>query len=172
VNRLPVFLLLATLFSASILYANVQVARSSLASAEWTAPDFTLTTIDDEEFRLSHLRGTIVVLNFWATWCSPCVEEIPDFVQLQEEFGESVRFVGVSVSDTPEQVAEFRQRFGINYPLMLDEGKVEELYRIDILPTSFLIDRDGKVQVYAPGQVSADELRPILEDLLANRPIE
>lgn len=134
------------------------------------APDFALTTLSGETFRLSAQRGRVVVLNFWATWCPPCRYEIPDFVALQEEFGpEEVLFVGVSLDQGgPEGVAHFARQMGINYPIAIDDGAANAAYGpILSLPTTFLIDRNGEVQGYAPGMVTRDLLKPAIETLIA-----
>lgn len=134
------------------------------------APDFALTTLSGEPFRLSEQRGRVVVLNFWATWCPPCRYEIPDFVALQEAFGsEDVLFVGVSLDEgAPEGVARFAREMGVNYPIAIDDGAANAAYGpILSLPTTFLIDREGEIQGYAPGMVTRDLLEPAIETLVA-----
>ncbi len=134
------------------------------------APDFALPTLEGDTLRLSALRGKVVVLNFWATWCAPCRQEIPDFIKLQRELGaERVRFVGVSLDDEGfEVVRPYAEEMGINYPIVHDTGEVAARYGgIRVVPTTFLIGPEGKVHGYAPGMVTEDVLRPRLEELVA-----
>lgn len=142
--------------------------------APTSAPDFVLETLGGETFRLSEQEGRVVVVNFWATWCPPCREEIPDFIQLQEEFGaEDVVFVGVSLDDAgPDRVRAFAEDFGVNYPIVIDDGSASAAYGpIASLPTTFLIGPDGTVQGYAPGMVTREMIEPPIANLVAGRPV-
>lgn len=136
------------------------------------APDFALRTLDGVEIRLSELRGRVVVLNFWATWCSPCRREIPEFVALQNHFGtEDVLFLGISLDDEgPEVVRAFAEEMGVNYPILIDDGSANAAYGpIAALPVTFFVGRDGTVHGYAPGMVTRTSLQPILEALVVGR---
>lgn len=133
------------------------------------APDFTLTDMEGNPFTLSDHRGTVVVLNLWATWCPPCREEIPDFMALQEEMQGDVLFLGVSVDrEGWDIVRPFVELMEINYPQVVDDGTIARLYGpIRGIPTTFLINRDGYVEGYAPGMLHKERLRPLLEALIA-----
>jgi cytochrome c biogenesis protein CcmG/thiol:disulfide interchange protein DsbE len=134
------------------------------------APPFTLETLDGPDVRLRDLRGEVVVLNFWATWCPPCRREIPDFVQLQRELGdEGVQFVGVALerSAGPEEVRAFADRMDINYPIGLDDGTIAQTYGgVRTLPTTFVIGPEGHIRKRIPGMTTERMLRPLLESLL------
>lgn len=139
-------------------------------SSRLAAPDFTLRTLDGDVFRLSDQLGRVVVLNFWATWCPPCREEIPEFIELQDEFGKDrVLFVGVSLDHVgPGPVRDFTRQMEITYPIMIDDGPASEAYGpIASLPTTFLIGRDGQLEGYAYGMVTREMLEPLLEKLVA-----
>lgn len=132
------------------------------------APDFTLTDMQGRDFTLSEHKGKVVVLNIWATWCPPCRDEIPDFMELQEEMeSDGVLFLGVSIDKEGwEVVRPFVNDLQINYPQVIDDGTVVELYGPIIgVPMTFLINREGYVEGYAPGMLHKERLKPILEAL-------
>lgn len=134
------------------------------------APDFTLTNMEGEAFTLSDHVGKVIVLNIWATWCPPCREEIPDFIEIQNEMkNDGVLFVGVSLDETGwDVVRPFAKEFKINYPLVVDDGTVDNKYGpISGLPTSFIINKLGQVELVAPGMVTKEQLKPILQKLVA-----
>jgi cytochrome c biogenesis protein CcmG, thiol:disulfide interchange protein DsbE len=111
------------------------------------APDFTLPQLDGQRLSLSSYRGKIVLLDFWATWCVPCREEIPHFVELQKKYGNrGLQIVGVSMDDSSDPVRPFYQRFQMNYPVVMGNARIGELYGGVLgLPIAFLIDRDGHI---------------------------
>jgi cytochrome c biogenesis protein CcmG/thiol:disulfide interchange protein DsbE len=134
------------------------------------APTFTLDRLNGEAFRLKEHRGKVVVLNFWATWCPPCREEIPDFVSLQEDLGDQgVQFVGVALerNPDPQAVRDFAEKMNINYPIGLDDGSISQKYGgIRGLPTTFVIGPEGEIRGRIPGRTTEEMLRPALEKLL------
>ena len=137
-------------------------------SALKDAPDFTLTRMNGESFTLSNHFGKVIVLNIWATWCPPCREEIPDFIELQNEMKEDVLFVGVSIDQEGwEKVRPFAKEFNINYPIVVDDGIVNRKYGpFRGIPTTFLINKAGKVEFVAPGMVTKQMLQPALDKLI------
>jgi cytochrome c biogenesis protein CcmG/thiol:disulfide interchange protein DsbE len=111
------------------------------------APEFSLPDLTGQKLDLSSYRGEVVLLDFWATWCDPCRDEIPHFIELQNEYGEQgLQIIGVSMDDGPEPVRDFCQHFKINYPIVMGDAKVGELYGGVLgLPIAFLIGRDGRI---------------------------
>ena len=112
------------------------------------AYDFEIETFDGELLRLSDLEGSVVVLNFWASWCPPCRWEMPFFEEMQQQYkDQGVVFLGVAISDTIENVRAFSESVGVTYPNGLDTtGEIARNYSVVSLPTTFFIGRDGSVE--------------------------
>jgi peroxiredoxin len=135
-----------------------------------TAPDFTLNTIDGEPLTLSSLRGKTVLLNFWATWCPPCREEMPAFQKVYEEFKDD-DFTIVSITDEAgselDKVFAFREEYGLTFTILLDEyGTINERYYIYALPRTLLLTPEGVVHKILLGGITEDRLRRELAVLL------
>jgi cytochrome c biogenesis protein CcmG/thiol:disulfide interchange protein DsbE len=124
------------------------------------APDFALPDVSGGSVRLSSLRGKVVLLNFWATWCPPCEAEMPLLEEAHQTWGErGLVVLAVNFDEPEDEVGAFRDRLGLSIPLLLDQGgAVQELYQVRGYPTSFLIDRDGIVRVRHVGILSPDNL--------------
>lgn len=120
------------------------------------APDFTLETLEGETVRLSDLRGSPVVLNFWATWCQPCRREMPDFQYVFDRYREQgLHVFGINVGESKVAVADFRRRVGVSFPVMIDATEeVQAAYKILPLPATFFIDADGVIRAIYQGQMS------------------
>lgn len=131
------------------------------------APAFTLTDLDGKSVSLADFRGKVVVLDFWATWCPPCKREIPDFIDLQKEYGsQGVQIVGIAL-DEPDKVSAFAQQNGMNYPVLLGSNEVSMKYGgIEGIPTTFIIDKSGKIinkfEGFRPRQVFETEIKKLL----------
>lgn len=113
-----------------------------------TAPDFTLTSLDGEEIRLSDLRGKTIFLDFWATWCGPCRESIPHLVSLYKTHRENgFVIIGISVDKGgADPVRRFVASRDIPYPVVIAQGDLEKQYGVNAIPTGFLIDREGRTR--------------------------
>ena len=111
------------------------------------APDFTLPLLDGGQLRLSSYRGKVVLLDFCATWCVPCREETPHFVELQNRYGvRGLQIIGVSMDDSPDPVHSFYQQFHMNYPVVMGTAEVGSAYGGVLgLPIAFVLDRDGRI---------------------------
>ena len=112
------------------------------------APEIQGTTLDGHALRLSEFRGRVVLLNFWATWCPPCVEEMPDLQQVADELGpQGVTVLGLSADvGDPEVVAKFLRRHRITYPVLIADESAVSAYGVTMLPTTFLVDQQGIVR--------------------------
>lgn len=163
---------------AGLLFVGSNVARKRQAEARRTgslvpgqiigkaAPDFALKTLDGKNLKLSDLRGKAVVLNFWATWCPPCKVELPWFVDLQKQYGPNgLQIVGISEDEGgKEKVAAFVKEMGVNYTIAVDDDSVSQKYGdVEDLPTTFYIDRNGKIVEFAMGLVDRSEIEQKLK---------
>ncbi len=151
-KRNPLALVVVAVVAAAMLYFGFHMARRSGPASPVTkstpAPDFTLQSLDGKNMRLSDLRGKAVLLNFWATWCSPCKIEMPWFIELQKQYGsQGLQIVGVAMDDSSkEDIAKFAKDMGVNYPVLLGKEAVGDEYGgVPALPESFFIGRDGKI---------------------------
>ncbi|HME80565.1 MAG TPA: redoxin domain-containing protein [Candidatus Eremiobacteraceae bacterium] len=135
------------------------------------APDFSLQTTAGKPLRLSDLRGKVVVLNFFATWCPPCRAETPDLVSIAGSYTpRGVTFVGIDVKESPELVSEFAGAKGVGYTLVLDrDGKVNDAYDVRAIPTTYVVGRDGRILYRQVDQLSGTVLASALNDALAGR---
>lgn len=116
------------------------------------APNFSGTTIDGQPFDLKKLRGKVVLLNFWATWCGPCKMEIPDLISLQSQYRDKgFTIIGVASGDVESHVIEYALGEKINYPLLMGTQEVAEEYGAGSLPTSVLVGKDGKLAAVMQG---------------------
>jgi len=134
------------------------------------APDFNLKDLAGQNIRLSDYRGKVVLLNFWATWCPPCKEEMPWFVDLQKRYGaQGLQVLGVAMDDSGEQtIASFTQRLGVNYPVLLGKESVAQAYgNVQFLPDTFYIGRDGKIISQVQGLINRKEIEEKVKAALA-----
>lgn len=133
------------------------------------APHFSLPNLKGKAVRLSDFRGKVILLNFWATWCPPCREEIPRFIELYNQYrGHGFQMIGVSLDTVgPAVVEEFARKYGINYPILIaNEEVVEEYGGVRGIPTTFVIDRQGKVFQKYTGYREKETFERVLRGLL------
>jgi cytochrome c biogenesis protein CcmG/thiol:disulfide interchange protein DsbE len=133
-----------------------------------SAPNFTLKRIDEPgTLQLASLRGKVVVLNFWASWCYPCKQEAPALAAAAKRWPGKVVVLGVDVNDFAGDARKFARKYGLSYPLVHDNHNVTSpKYGISLLPETFFIDRSGKVIVHVPGQVKPSEIQDGVEQAL------
>ena len=135
------------------------------------APDLVGETLEGGTFRLSDHLGEAVVLNVWASWCAPCRAEAPALAALAEEFdGRGVQFAGLDTRDSDVSARAFVERFGIPYPNVIDrDGRLQLLFSDTLppqaIPSTLVIDPQGRVAARALGKVSESSLRGIIEQL-------
>jgi peroxiredoxin len=142
--------------------------RAPAAEIGRTAPDFRLARLDGGDLRLSDLRGKVVILNFWASWCAPCRQEMPEFVRLyRENQVKGLEIVAVDLQEAESQVQGFVDEFGMRFPVVFDRsGEVARTYRVRQLPVTLIVDRDGAIRATKYGPVSPDFLATELAKVL------
>lgn len=161
------------------------IGVAAVAAAEWylrtsaggapqgEAPALALPDLSGREVTLAGLRGKVVAVNFWASWCHPCRAEIPDLAQVYAAHkGGCFELLGVAAeSGTRDEVAESASRFGINYPVLLDlQGTAGDAFRVQGYPRTYLIDHRGQIRQTFAGAVDREELEGALKPLLAEAP--
>lgn len=132
------------------------------------APMFSMPTFDGPDLSLADLKGKVVVVNFWASWCPPCKDEAPYFEKVYRQYKDrGVVFVGVDYMDTEKEAREFIKTYNITYPNGPDlRGKISQAYRIRGVPETFFVDKEGILQGMVIGPVPQQQLIQKIETLL------
>ena len=156
-------LLLGCLIAGSLLSQGC----SEDAPAKETAPDFSVLLFDGEHFQLGAYRGKPVLINFLASWCIPCREEIPILNQVYGEYTTDVAFIAIAVGDTEENAKKFVEKFGLSLPAGIDTtGEIEQAYGVYGVPTTLFIDKEGIISYLHSGGVTEKLLKHELDKIL------
>jgi peroxiredoxin len=185
--RNPLFILLLAVLSISLLSACSSDKSSQQKPTEplerldpysaalyparqkATANDFTVTLMNGQSFQLSEQKGNVVLMNIWATWCAPCADEMPDFVDLYEKYkDQGLVILGVSIDEQGRSVVKpFMEKFNVTYPMFIDDGTIMEKYGPTMgIPTTYIIDKQGDLKYFSVGALTKKELEPRLKELL------
>jgi peroxiredoxin len=162
-------------FTHSLLAAALAAACAGSFAAvapHAPAPDFTLRALNGPNLRLKEERGRVVLVNFWATWCGPCREEMPKLNRLYEKYrAAGFDLLGVNIDDDPRNAEAVAAKLGVKFPVLLDTDKqVSKLYDLSTMPSTVIIDRDGRVRYVHLGYLAGTEndyekqVRQLLEE--------
>jgi peroxiredoxin len=133
------------------------------------APEFRLKTLEGKIVKLSDYRGKAVMLNFWATYCLPCKEEMPWLIDFQKQFGpKGLVVLGIAMDSTVDPIKKFTAKLEINYPILLGNQAVADQYYVKSLPVSIFVDRNGRITDQVPGAASRSFLENEIQLALEN----
>ncbi|MCC7449463.1 MAG: TlpA family protein disulfide reductase [Anaerolineae bacterium] len=168
----PVMLLFVGVFVVIAAFFGIALIRQNQTQpTEGGAPEFTLTTFDNQTLKLSDLRGKVVMINFWASWCGPCRYEAPELEKAWQQYKDrGVVFLGIAYTDTERNAKAYLKDYGVTYTNGLDFGtKISEKYRIQGVPETFIIDRKGNVSEFIMQPVDQAKLSAMLDRALAKQ---
>ncbi len=162
------FLMAMTAVLPGLANSSRAQAETPTASAHGSAPLFSRPDLDHRQVSLAAYRGKVVVLNFWATWCAPCLMEMPRFVEWQQQYGgRGLQVIGVSMDDEATPVRAAYKKLGLNYPVLMGDEKLGQMYGGVLgLPVTFLIDAQGKIRFKHEGAVDLSAMEREIQSLL------
>ena len=151
---------LLALFSAGLLVLLFSV-NATAAAQKGPAPDFTLASKEHGNVRLQEQIGNVVLINFWASWCGPCREELPYLEALQQEYADlGFTILAINVDEDPAKANVLLNDIPVSFPVLFDsKDKVSKLYQVKAMPTTVLVDRDGNQRLLHNGYKSGDEVK-------------
>jgi len=139
-------------------------AAALVPEVDSPAPDFTLSNLAGDSLNLAGLRGQNVLINFWATWCGPCRQEMPMLEAAANQYAPDLVVLAVNIGEEPWRVKKFVYDLGLSFEILMDEGnQVQNLYRVQAYPTTYLIDAGGVVRAQHVGLLSETQLEKYLE---------
>jgi len=159
--------LLVGLFSprwfSEIIGLSVKQETSTGIDVGSLAPNFALSSISGEMIQLNQLQGKPVLINFWATWCAPCVMEMPNIQKYYKEFDQQFEVLAVNAGEKKLTVEQFANALGIEFPVLLDpDNKIQSLYRVRGYPTTYVLDADGIIRAQHIGMLGESQIEEYL----------
>jgi peroxiredoxin len=168
---LIIFILLFLIITANIIFKKSKIQAQPEVKIGMTAPNFELKDIEGKSWKLDSLRGKIVILNFWASWCKECIVEkksIQVYLNKNKKTDDLV-FLTILFKDNPKLVSELIKKEGYTFPVLIDNGKVSKIYGIRGVPETFLIDKNGilRHKITGPVEWNSPHIIPHLKEVLS-----
>ena len=151
---------LSLLLASGLLILGLAPAAFAVSLQE-SAPDFTLKSLDGGNLRLDEYRGQVVLINFWASWCGPCRQEMPLLDRLHQRYEDTgFAVLGVNVEGEVAPAREIVDKTNVSFPVLIDKGQlVSELYKLEAMPSTVVVDRDGRIRYIHRGYKPGDEAK-------------
>ncbi|MGF9713891.1 MULTISPECIES: thiol-disulfide oxidoreductase ResA [Paenibacillus] len=131
------------------------------------APDFKLASLDGKTYELSDFKGSGLVLNFWGTFCPPCVREMPALEKQSKVWKDKqVQIVGINLNESPITVRSFLQQYNISFPILMDRDEIRKKYKVSSYPTTFYIDANGIIQDIFVGEMTERDIQTRIEKIV------
>jgi thiol-disulfide isomerase/thioredoxin len=165
-----IFIAVAVLALGGGIIARGLLSPTDQASAK-SLPDFTLPDVSGQPHAISEWQGKLRVINFWATWCGPCLKEIPEFIELQNHYADKgLQFIGIAI-DSPEAVATYLNSININYPMLVGDMPAISIAHelgnhIDAVPFTVIVNQQGQIIHQHAGEFSKEQLLEVIKPLL------
>ncbi|WP_054534226.1 TlpA family protein disulfide reductase [Herpetosiphon geysericola] len=166
----------AGIIVAIIVIATVAILTSGNSNKPQTVvgidrpvPAMVLKTVDGDSFNPAEYRGKPLIINFWASWCEPCKEEMPALVRTAERYGDKIAVVGINLTDQDkdQEIRRFIQRYAVTYPIALDNERVaQQAFGIFNIPVTFFIDSEGIIRYTRINAITETEMDHVLSELL------
>lgn len=167
--RLILVIIMAGLIGFAI-YQAVSEESPPLEIGE-EAPDFELKTLDGKKMKLSDLRGKGVLINFWASWCAPCRDEMPAIQEMYDKYqSHGFEVLAVNIAESEVTAGAFARQLDLTFPILMDrERDVVRLYRVGLIPSSFFVDPEGKIHSKFTGEINVAQLEPLVNAILPEK---
>lgn len=156
------------IISTGIIKPKTEITEANFENAEY---NFAFQTLDGEPVYLKDFKGKVVFLNLWATWCPPCIAEMPDIQNLYNEVADdNIKFIMLSLDDNPQKAAAFIKRKNYKFPVYHFAGSLPQVFASQSIPTTFVIAADGKIVLKQVGMAkyNSDDFKNFLKKLAAN----